>query len=87
MANETLEMKQLGLRVKFLRTAEDTGGELLEMEVEGRPRGFLSQRHVHPGQVGSLRDEGLSHTGKFVVVIHVVTSRHAHLAAHPRRRP
>jgi uncharacterized protein YndB with AHSA1/START domain/quercetin dioxygenase-like cupin family protein len=54
MANETLEMKQLGLRVKFLRTAADTGGELLEMEVEGRPRGFLSQRHVHGGQVERL---------------------------------
>jgi quercetin dioxygenase-like cupin family protein/uncharacterized protein YndB with AHSA1/START domain len=54
MANETLEMKQLGLRVRFLRTAADTGGEVLEMEVEGRPRGFLSQRHVHPGQVERL---------------------------------
>ena len=54
MANETLEMKQLGLRVRFLRTAEDTGGEVLDMEVEGRPRGFLSQRHVHPGQVERL---------------------------------
>ncbi len=65
MANHTLEMKQLGLRIKFLRTAADTGGELLEMEVEGCPRGFLSQRHVHGGQVERL--EVVSGTLKVVI--------------------
>ena len=51
MANDVLEMKQLGLSVRFLRTE----GELLEMEVTGRPRGFLSQRHVHSSTNGTSR--------------------------------
>src|SRR5262245_23164475 len=38
------------MRIVFLRTAEDTGGELLEYEVHGRPRGFPAQAHVHPKQ-------------------------------------
>jgi quercetin dioxygenase-like cupin family protein/uncharacterized protein YndB with AHSA1/START domain len=54
MANNALEMKQLGLAVRFLRTAADTNGELLEMEVTGHPRGFLAQRHVHGAQVERL---------------------------------
>jgi len=54
MANDVLEMKPLGLSVRFLRTAADTDGELLEMEVTGRPRGFLAQRHVHRSQVERL---------------------------------
>src|SRR5947209_7771583 len=48
---DVLEMEPLGLRLEFRRTGEETGGELLEMEVSGRPRGFLNQRHVHPEQV------------------------------------
>jgi uncharacterized protein YndB with AHSA1/START domain/quercetin dioxygenase-like cupin family protein len=51
MAGDVLELEPLGLRVQFLRTAQDTDGESLEMEVTGRPRGFLAQRHVHPDQV------------------------------------
>jgi quercetin dioxygenase-like cupin family protein/uncharacterized protein YndB with AHSA1/START domain len=51
---EPLEMQPFGMRVEFLRTGEETGGELLEMEVIGRPRGFLGQRHVHPAQVERL---------------------------------
>ena len=45
-----LEMGPVGLKVKFLRTAEETAGELLEFEVSGRSRGFLAQGHVHPDQ-------------------------------------
>jgi quercetin dioxygenase-like cupin family protein/uncharacterized protein YndB with AHSA1/START domain len=48
---EVLEMEPLGLSVRFLRTGEETGGELVEAEVSGRPRGFLAQRHVHPEQL------------------------------------
>jgi quercetin dioxygenase-like cupin family protein/uncharacterized protein YndB with AHSA1/START domain len=49
---DVLDLEPLGLRLEFLRAAEETGGErLLEMEVTGRPRGFLAQRHVHPEQV------------------------------------
>src|SRR5689334_13200435 len=38
------------MRIVFLRTAEDTGGELLEYEVHGRPRGSPAQAHVPPKQ-------------------------------------
>jgi uncharacterized protein YndB with AHSA1/START domain/mannose-6-phosphate isomerase-like protein (cupin superfamily) len=54
VATDVLEMKQLGLSVRFLRTGAETGGEVLEMEVTGRPRGFLSQRHVHGAQIERL---------------------------------
>ncbi|MBV8942616.1 MAG: SRPBCC family protein [Solirubrobacterales bacterium] len=47
-------MGSLGITVEVVRTAEETGGELLEMEVEGRPRGFLNQRHVHDSQIERL---------------------------------
>jgi quercetin dioxygenase-like cupin family protein/uncharacterized protein YndB with AHSA1/START domain len=51
---ELLQLDPFGITVEFLRTDEDTGGELLEMDVTGRPRGFFSQRHVHPSQVERL---------------------------------
>ncbi len=54
MANQVLEMKELGLQVRFLRTGKESNGEVLEMEVTGRPRGFLSQRHVHGAQAERL---------------------------------
>lgn len=54
MTGHILEMEPLGLRVEFVRTADETGGELLEMEVAGHPRGFLAQRHVHGRQVERL---------------------------------
>ena len=50
-AGDVLEMEPLGVRMKVLRAPEETGGELFEMEVSGRPRGFLDQRHIHPGQL------------------------------------
>jgi mannose-6-phosphate isomerase-like protein (cupin superfamily)/uncharacterized protein YndB with AHSA1/START domain len=43
-------MAPLGMRIVFLRTGEDTDGELLEYEVHGRPRGFPAQAHLHPRQ-------------------------------------
>lgn len=49
-----LELKQLGISVTFLRTGAETGGEVLEMEVTGRPRGFLAQAHVHGTQAERL---------------------------------
>ena len=51
---DVLEMAPLGIRIEFLKSAEQTGGESLEMEVSGRTRGFLAQRHVHPSQVERL---------------------------------
>ena len=41
---------ELGIRVEFRRTAAETGGEVLELDVVGRPRGFLTQAHVHERQ-------------------------------------
>jgi quercetin dioxygenase-like cupin family protein/uncharacterized protein YndB with AHSA1/START domain len=52
--DEPLLLDPFGISVKFLRTGEETDGELLEMEVIGRPRGFLSQQHLHPSQVERL---------------------------------
>ena len=53
-AGDVLEMEPLGLRVEFLQTAEETGGEVVEAVVSGRPRGLLAQRHVHPEQAERL---------------------------------
>jgi len=53
-AGDVLEMEPLGLRIEFLRTSEETGGELVEADVTGRPRGLLAQRHIHPDQAERL---------------------------------
>jgi quercetin dioxygenase-like cupin family protein/uncharacterized protein YndB with AHSA1/START domain len=53
-AGDVLKMEPLGLRVEFLRTAQDTEGESLEMLVSGRPRGLFTQKHVHGSQVERL---------------------------------
>jgi quercetin dioxygenase-like cupin family protein len=65
-AGDVLEMPPLGMRIVFLQTAEDTGGELLEYEVHGRPRGFPAQGHVHPRQ--TERHEVVS--GSLLVKMH-----------------
>ena len=49
-AGDVLEIPALGMRIVFTRTAAETNGEVLEYEVIGRPRGFTTQRHVHPQQ-------------------------------------
>ena len=49
-----LEMEPLGIRVQVRRTAEETNGELFEMDVIGRPRAFFAQRHIHPHQTERL---------------------------------
>ena len=49
-AADTLEIPALGMRIVFIRRAADTGGELLEYDVIGRPKGFPAQAHVHPLQ-------------------------------------
>jgi uncharacterized protein YndB with AHSA1/START domain/mannose-6-phosphate isomerase-like protein (cupin superfamily) len=49
-SGDVLQIPALGLRVELRKTAEDTGGELLEIDVIGRTRGFLNQEHVHTGQ-------------------------------------
>ena len=57
-AGDVLEMEPLGCRVQLIRTAAETGGELVEFDVIGRPRGFLVQSHVHAGQARALRGHG-----------------------------
>jgi|SRR5215207_2011993 len=47
---DVLEIPSLGVRIEFRRTAAETGGELLETDVVGRPRGFITVPHVHPDQ-------------------------------------
>ena len=49
-AGEILENPATGERLRFVRTAVDTGGELLEYELEFVPRGFAVRDHLHPRQ-------------------------------------
>ena len=53
-SGDVLDIPELGLQLRFLRTASETGGELCEFEVRGRPRGFIDQPHVHPMQTERL---------------------------------
>jgi mannose-6-phosphate isomerase-like protein (cupin superfamily)/uncharacterized protein YndB with AHSA1/START domain len=46
-----LRVPEMGVTVQVRRTGADTGGELEEFEVTGRPRGLLAAAHVHEGQV------------------------------------
>jgi quercetin dioxygenase-like cupin family protein/uncharacterized protein YndB with AHSA1/START domain len=41
---------EIGLRFEFRATAESTGGEYVEVDVIGRPKGFIRAAHVHRGQ-------------------------------------
>jgi uncharacterized protein YndB with AHSA1/START domain len=49
-AGDVLENPTTGDRLVFLRTAAETGGELLEYELEFVPRGFAARDHLHPLQ-------------------------------------
>ena len=49
-AGDVLEMPSLGMKIVFRRTAQETGGELVEYDVIGHPRGFTTQGHVHLAQ-------------------------------------
>ena len=40
-----------GFRLRLIRTAAETGGELLEMEATYRGGGALPPEHLHPSQV------------------------------------
>ena len=47
-AGQTVENPATGERVTFVRTAADTGGELLELELEWPRPGQRAPEHVHP---------------------------------------
>jgi uncharacterized protein YndB with AHSA1/START domain/mannose-6-phosphate isomerase-like protein (cupin superfamily) len=49
-AGDVLDVPELGGTIEFHRTGEETAGELCEFEVRGRPRGFLTQAHIHARQ-------------------------------------
>jgi quercetin dioxygenase-like cupin family protein/uncharacterized protein YndB with AHSA1/START domain len=51
---DVIELEPLGLRVEVRKTAAETGGELFEMDVVGRPQGFIAQPHVHTRQTERL---------------------------------
>jgi hypothetical protein len=49
-AGDVLENPATGERLVFLQTAAETGGELLEYELEFVPSGFAVRDHLHPHQ-------------------------------------
>jgi quercetin dioxygenase-like cupin family protein/uncharacterized protein YndB with AHSA1/START domain len=50
-SGDVLDVAALGVRLEIRRGSEETGGELVEFDVVGRARGFLTQAHVHTRQV------------------------------------
>jgi quercetin dioxygenase-like cupin family protein len=64
-SGDRIENPATGERVTFLRTAADTGGELLELELEWLRPGQRAPEHVHPQM--EERYEVLSGTGAFRV--------------------
>jgi len=60
---QTLDNPVSGERITFRRTAADTDGELLEIDLELAPDGHVPGKHVHPVQ--EERFEVLSGTMKF----------------------
>jgi quercetin dioxygenase-like cupin family protein len=62
-AGQVIENPVSGERITFNRTAADTGGEYLEIELELDPDGKVPGKHVHPAQ--EERFEVLEGTMKF----------------------
>lgn len=48
---DVLDVAALGVVVEIRRTSQETAGELVEFDVVGRARGFLTLAHVHERQV------------------------------------
>jgi mannose-6-phosphate isomerase-like protein (cupin superfamily) len=49
-AGQVIENPVSGERITFLKTAADTGGELLEIDLDLSPEGHVPGMHVHPIQ-------------------------------------
>ncbi len=47
-AGDVIEHPVTGEQLRFRKTAADTGGEALEVELRVRTGGFVSAPHVHP---------------------------------------
>jgi quercetin dioxygenase-like cupin family protein/uncharacterized protein YndB with AHSA1/START domain len=53
-SGDVLEVPELGIQVRITKTGAETGGEISQFEVSGRPRGFLTQEHVHAKQTETI---------------------------------
>ena len=53
-SDELLEIPELGIEVRVVERGADTGGARCAFEITGRPRGFLTQEHVHAAQTERL---------------------------------
>jgi quercetin dioxygenase-like cupin family protein len=49
-SGDVLDAPTLGVSIEFRRTTEETGGELVEFDLVGRPKGIITVPHVHPRQ-------------------------------------
>ncbi len=49
-AGDVIEDPVTKQRIRFLKTREDTGGELLQMDFVMWPGGFVPTLHIHPNQ-------------------------------------
>jgi mannose-6-phosphate isomerase-like protein (cupin superfamily) len=94
-AGETVENPATGERVTFVRTAADTGGELLELELVWTHEGERAREHVHPEM--EERYEVLSGSAAFRIAgeeriagpgeVVTVPASTAHLAWNPTTEP
>ena len=72
-AGQTIENPLSGERITFRKTAADTGGELLAIDLELSPDGHVPGMHVHPNQ--EERFEVLEGTMRFRKGLKRVTAR------------
>jgi mannose-6-phosphate isomerase-like protein (cupin superfamily) len=49
-AGDLIEDPVTKQRIRFVKTRADTGGELLQLDFEMFPGGFVPTLHIHPGQ-------------------------------------
>jgi quercetin dioxygenase-like cupin family protein len=54
-SGQNISNPRTGQRMRFLRTAADTGGELLSIESVNPPTGKFEPEHVHPHQESGAR--------------------------------
>src|SRR5918999_3247415 len=70
---DTIENPVTGERVTFLKSAKDTGGEVVVIDTAVAPGGFVAAEHLHPYQ--SERFEILSGEVEFRLGKEAVTAR------------
>jgi len=49
-AGDVMEHPVTGEKIIFRKTAQDTGGELLQADLIVKPHGFVAAEHIHPHQ-------------------------------------